>query len=201
MRSIILAFLAFASAAGAQQVSTDAKQAPTGRYALEVRHSQVLFAISHQGLTDFNGRFDRLSGSLNFDAAEPKKSVVSIVIDTDSINTPSQALDLELKSAKTFDTQNFPTATFVSTSVVRTGATTGKVTGDLKIKNVTRPITLDVTFNGGRLDGMSNAYAIGFHATVTIKRSDFHLTDMPWSPYVGDDVKLIIEAPFQLQKG
>ena len=197
----LLAVISTASAVMAQQASTDPKQAPTGRYALETRHSQVLFAISHLGLTEYNGRFDRLSGSLNFDAAQPEKSAVSITIDMDSISTPSQALNLELKAVKTFDTQNFPSATFVSTSVMRTGATTGKITGDLTIKKVTRPVTLDVTFNGGSLDAMSDAYAIGFHATVTIKRSDFHLTDMLWSPYVGDDVKLTIEAPFQLQKG
>jgi len=204
MRTIAFACLAFAiaaAAASAQQASIDPKQAPTGRYVLDPRHGQVLFGIAHQGLSDYYGRFDKISGTLNFDSAKPENSTVSIVIDMDSIDPPAPALVPMLKAANAFDTQKFPTATFNSTSIVRSGATTGRIIGDLTIKDVTKPVTLDVTFAGGHHDGMSNAYAIGFHATATIKRSDFHLTAMPWGFFVGDDVKLIIEVPFQQQKG
>ena len=71
----------------------------------------------------------------------------------------------------------------------------------MTIKNVTKSVTLDATFTGGRLNPMSNSYALGFHATATIKRSDFQLTNTPWSPFVSDDVNLIIEAMFLQQKG
>ena len=203
MRSIIAMLFAVSlvTAASAQSVSPDPKQAPTGRYALETRHSQLLFAIVHAGLSEYYGRFDKLSGSLNFDSAEPEKSAVSIAIDTSSIDVPSQQLIGELAGKAVFDAQIFPSATFRSTSVVRTGPQTGKMTGDLTIKNITKPVTLDVTFTGGRIDPMGSSYAIGFEATATIKRTDFGITGMPWEPFVGDDVKLIIEAVFQQQKG
>ncbi len=203
MRSVVFACLALAFAAvtaNAQSVSTDAKQAPTGRYSLDKGHSQVLFAIGHEGLTDYYGRFDKLSGTLNFDSAEPEKSAVSVTIDTNSVDTPSHELNGTLSGKAVFDAQDFPTATFRSTSVVRTGPTTGKIIGDLTIKNITKPVTLDVTFNGGRPDPMSGSYVIGLSATASIKRTDFGITGMAWEPFVGNDVKLIIEAMFQQQK-
>jgi polyisoprenoid-binding protein YceI len=201
MRMLVLA-LAFAAAAvsASAGVSTDPKQAPTGRYAMETRHSQLLFAIPHQDLTDYYGRFDRLSGTLSFDSVEPEKSAVFVTIDMTSIDTPSQKLVGELTDAAVFNAAQFPTATFKSTAIVRTGSDTGKITGDLTIKNVTKPVTLDATFTGGRPDTMGGAYAIGFSATATIKRTDFGLTGMVWEPFVGDDVKLIIQALFQQQK-
>jgi polyisoprenoid-binding protein YceI len=203
MRSAIPAlfvFLFVASAAGAQSVSEDLRQAPTGRYGLEPNHSLVVFAIAHMGLTDYYGRFEKLSGTLNLDSAKPEKSAVSITIDMTSINTPSPKLVGELTDAAVFNAAQFPTATFKSTSIVRTGSTTGKITGDLTIKNVTKPVTLDAVFGGGRPNPMGGTYALGFHATTSIKRSDFGLTTMPWNQFVGGDVKLIIEAMFVQQK-
>jgi polyisoprenoid-binding protein YceI len=199
MRSLILAFACAAVAASAG-VSTDPRQAPTGRYVLETRHSQLLFAIAHQGITDYYGRFDKLSGTLAFDSAAPEKSAVSVTIDTGSIDTPSQALNATLADKAVFDALDFPAATFKSISIVRTGPTTGRITGELTIRNVTKPVTLDATFNGGRPDPISGSTAIGFNATATIKRTDFGLTGMVWEPFVGDDVKLVIEAMFQQQK-
>lgn len=200
MRATLLICLAAACAVCANAQSTEPKQAPTGRYTLETRHSQVLFAIVHQGLTAYHGRFDRLSGTLNFDSPEPEKSTVSIDIDMTSVDVPSQALIGTLTDDTCFDAAKFPTATFKSTSIVRTGPTTGKITGDLTIKNVTKPVTLDADFTGSRPDAMSGNYALGFHATAIIKRTDFALTGMRWEPFVGDDVTLIIEALFLQQK-
>ena len=201
LAAFALVILSLASvAAEAQSTSADVRQAPSGGYALETRHSQVLFSILHQGLTHFHGRFDRLSGTLNFDATEPANSAVSITIDTSSIDTPSPQLNQELAGPHVFDAQKFPTATFKSTSIERTGPTTGKITGNLTIRNITKPVTLDVTFNGGSLSPMSNAYALGFSATATIKRTDFGITGMRWEPLVSNDVRLTIEAMFQHQK-
>ena len=184
----------------AQGISNDPSQAPAGAYDLENRHSQVMFAIPHIGLTDFWGRFDRLSGTLSFDGAALEKSSVSITIDMSSIDTPSTRLNSELTSASVFDAQTYPNATFQSTAVVRTGPDTGRITGNLTLHNVTKPATLDVTFNGGEANPMGNNYVLGFHATTTIRRSDFGLTGMPWEPMVGDEVKLVIEAMFIQKK-
>jgi polyisoprenoid-binding protein YceI len=116
------------------------------------------------------------------------------------VDTPSTRLIEELKAPYAFDAAQFGTASFKSTAIVRTGPETGRITGDLTIKNITRPVTLDATFNGGEQNPMNNNYALGFHATASVKRSDFGLTTMPWSSFVSDDVQLLIEAMFQKPK-
>jgi polyisoprenoid-binding protein YceI len=181
-------------------VSTDTKKAPSGAYTVEVRHTQVMWGIPHLGITDFYGRFEKISGSLNFNASSPEKSAVSITIQMNSLNTPNAPLIGELTSASAFDVQKYPTATFKSTAVEKTGPTTGKITGDLTLHGVTKPITLDVTFGGGIADPLSGAYDVGFHATGTIHRKDFGITGMTWESFVGEDVKLVIEALFTQQK-
>ncbi len=184
----------------AQTASKDPNLAPNGAYRLEAAHSQLLFSISHIGLTDYYGRFDKLTGTLAFDAHQPEKSAVAIAIAADSIDTPSGRLNDELKSSSVFAVDQFPSATFKSTSIVRTGSDTGRITGDLTIKGVTRPVTLDVVFSGSETDPLNDAYALGFHATATIKRSAFGITGMVWEPLVGNDVGLIIEAVFEREK-
>ena len=197
---LVFLMLAAVSPGFAQSVSKDIARAPNGAYQMDTAHSQVLFSILHLGLTDYYGRFDKLTGTLNLDANQPERSAVTVTIDTSSIDVPSSRLVTDLKSVSTFDTAQFPSASFRSTSIVRTGPGTGRITGDLTIKNVTRPVVLEATFHGGESDPMNDTYAIGFHATATIRRSDFGLTTMPWSSFVGDDVGLIIEAMFQHEK-
>jgi polyisoprenoid-binding protein YceI len=189
-----------ATQAFAQGVSKDPSQAPSGAYRLETAHSQLLFAIPHFGLTNYYGRFDRLSGTLNFDANQPEKSAVSITVDTTSVDTPSAELNNELKGANVFDAGDFPAATFKSTSVTRTGPDRGTITGDLTIRGVTKSVTLDAVFGGGAPNPLSDSYSLGFHASATIKRSDFGMTDMIWNSMVGDEVTLTIEALFDQEK-
>ena len=184
----------------AQNVSTDPEKAPSGTYTIDAGHTQILFSVLHTGLTDYYGRFDRVSGTLNLDAARPEHSAVSITIDTTSIDVPSAHLIDELKAAP-FDTQHYPTASFKSTTLTRTGPDSGQLSGMLTIKNVTRPVTLDVTFKGGENNPMGGGYALGFRATGAIKRSDFDLNSTLWSRFVSDDVNLIISAMFDQQKG
>ena len=198
--SLCLATFALAGAAHADGVSTDPKKAPAGAYQVETHHTLVLFAIPHLGLTDYYGRFEKISGTLNFNPGAPGKSSVDVSIDTSSANVMSAELINELVGPAVFDSAHFPTATFKSTSIERTGSTTGKMTGDLTIHGVTKPVTFDVTFNGGLQAPIGNAYEIGFHATSTVKRSDFGLDKMMWKSFVGDDVKLIIEALFTQPK-
>jgi polyisoprenoid-binding protein YceI len=201
LRVLFVALLAMTLATGvaAQNVSKDPTRAPNGAYKLETEHSLVLFSIAHLGLTDYYGRFDRLSGTLNFDGNEPEKSATSITIDTTSVDTPSSRLNDMLKDG-VFAASQFPGATFKSTSITRTGPDTGQIAGNLTIKGVTKPVVLDAVFHGGGPDPLNGGYALGFHASGTIKRSDFGLTNMVWSSFVGDEVHLTIEAMFQQEK-
>lgn len=184
----------------AGNVSTDPKSAPSGAYQIETHHTQVIFAIPHLGITDYYGRFEKVSGTLNFNPGAPEKSSVSVSIDTASANVMSSEVLGQLVGPTVFDSGKFPTAKFKSTSLERTGPTTGKMTGDLTIHGVTKPVTFDVTYNGGLQAPVGNAYDLGFHATAAIKRSDFGLDKMMWSSFVGDEVKLTIEAMFLQQK-
>ncbi|MBI3678612.1 MAG: polyisoprenoid-binding protein [Proteobacteria bacterium] len=199
--AVAFAFLASAFAGGlsadADEPSKDPIKAPAGSYRLESPHSLVLFAVSHIGLTDYYGRFDRLSGTLTFDPKSPEKSAVDISIDMTSVDTPSPGLVRELISSDVFDAKTFAVATFKSTNIKRTGPDSGQITGDLKLHGISKSVTLDVTFAGTRTDPLSNVQVLGFHATTTIKRTDFGIEDMVWEPLVGDDVKLTIEALFE----
>ncbi len=203
MRRLAL-FACFASLVGvanAAGISTDPRQAPAGTYQMETRHTQVLFAIPHLGLTDYYGRFEKVTGTLTFNPAAPEKSAVSVTIDTASANVMSSELMGEIVGPGVFDSAKFPTATFVSKTIARTGPASGTMTGDMTIHGVTRPVTFDVTFNGGVSSPMGGAaYALGFHATAVVKRSDYGLDKMMWTSFVGDEVRLTIEAMFQQQK-
>jgi polyisoprenoid-binding protein YceI len=192
--------LAVSTGVSAQDLSKDPARAPNGTYRLAATHTQVLFAISHLGLNEYYGRFDKVSGTLSFDANQPERSAVSITIGMDGIDTPSRSLNDDLQSSDVFDADKFPTATFKSVSVTRTGPDRGTIAGVLTIKGISKPVTLDATFSGGEQDPLNGDYALGFHATTIVKRSDFGLTGMVWEPLVGGDVKLIIEAMFEQEK-
>jgi polyisoprenoid-binding protein YceI len=198
MRLIVVAVVAsvlFAAVpAGTEPVSKDPAQGPAGTYTADAKHTQVLFSIMHLGLTDYNGRFDRISGTLAFDNKEPERSSVSISIDTTSLDTPSTTLNDNLKSV--FRVQQYPVAIFKSTSITRSGPDTGRINGLLTIRDVTKPVVLDVTFYGGGKVPLSGSYSLGFHASGVIRRSDFGLDHMIWSGFVSDDVQLTIEAEF-----
>jgi polyisoprenoid-binding protein YceI len=202
MRSIGLTAVAFALLtaipASGQSASKDLAQAPAGNYVVDPKHTQVLFSVVHLGLTDYHGRFDRISGTLAFDNRQPERSTVSIAIDTTSLNTTSDKLNDILKTI--FRAPQYPTAVFKSTAITRSGPDTGRISGMLTIRDTTKPVVLDVIFNGSKKTPMSSVSSLGFHASATIRRSDFDLTHMIWSGFVSDDVRLTIEAQFDQQK-
>lgn len=170
---------------------------PAATYTIDPRHAQIIFGIQHMGLSTFYGRFGHVTGTLTFDPEQPSKSTLNAQIDMTNLSTHVEALDKEL-SGGVFHADKFPTATFVSTGIVKSGANTGTVTGDLTIAGVTKPVTLNVTFNGGRNSPLPlQPYRIGFDASGIIKRSDFGLTKMMWSGMVADDVSLRIECELE----
>jgi polyisoprenoid-binding protein YceI len=180
-------------------VNTAAAEAKPGQYQLDPQHAVVIFSVDHLGFSTFYGRFDRIAGVLDLDPKDMTRSSVNITVDADSVDTRVAELDQELKAEAMLNAAKFPRIGFVSTGIVRTGENTGKVTGDLTIAGVTRPVTLDVTFHGSGTHPASGETVAGFNATAPLKRSDFGLKQ--WLPIVGDDVSLLIEAEFHLKKG
>lgn len=162
-------------------------------YTLDPNHTQVQFTWNHYGFTNLLGQFGKIDGTLEFDAADPTKSSVSATIGTGSVDSNSRKLDEKLVSSDYFDVAKFPTATFKSTRVEK-GATPDrlKVTGDLTLHGVTRPVMLDVVVTKVGDHPLRKAPAAGFDATATIKRSDFGITN--YLPMAADEVRLHVVA-------
>ena len=202
-RSLALAVVAIL-AAGPLAGSASAKtaglaQAQPGHYAIDRSHAKIIFAIDHLGFSTYYGVLnDFTASSLDFDPAAPQKSALSLTINIAGLVTTDPKLDEKLKSDAFFDVAKFPTATFKSTSIKMTGAATGKLTGDLTLHGVTKPVTLEVTFNGAGSPPMTTIYVIGFNASAKLKRSDFGIKN--FIPLVGDEVKLLISCEFDRAK-
>ena len=180
----------------AEDISTDPLAAPDGTYQLDPAHTRVVFMCSHFGISDYIGFVQGVTGTLNWIGAKPETGGVSVEIDSSGAMTGLAAFDEDLDGPDWFDAANFPKMTFKSTSIERTGPTTGLITGDLTVRGITKPITLDVTFNGGRPHPINTlAYAIGFVATGSTKRSDYQMTKL-LRLGVGDEVKILIHAEF-----
>ena len=162
-------------------------------YTLDPNHTQVQFIWNHYGFTSLTGQFGKIDGTLEFDASDPTKASVSATIGLGSVDSNSRKLDEKLVSSDYFDVANFPSATFKSTRVEK-GATPDrlKVTGDLTLHGVTKPVTLDVTVTKVGDHPMRKAPAAGFDATATIKRSDFGITN--YLPMAADEIKLHVVA-------
>lgn len=193
---ILLCLLAGCAAAAKimYPVNEDAFKAKPGDYVLDGEHAVVIFALNHIGFSTFYGQFETLDGRLAYGGDDPTQSEVAIRIHTGSVNTRSAKLDADLRDRAMFDSETYPTASFTSTGVTRTGKKTGTLEGLLTIKDITRPVTLDVTFGGSGTHPLTGKKTIGFNATGMIKRSDFGLNR--WLPLVGDAVSLQIEAEF-----
>jgi polyisoprenoid-binding protein YceI len=169
-------------------------EAMSGDYVLEKSHASVVFRINHMGYANYTGRFNTLDASLHFDAKDPSSSSVNVTVMPASVDTNNSTLEATLASKEWFNTTAFPKATFVSTKIEKTGAKTGKITGDFTLAGVTKPIVLDAVFNGGGHDAFMKKDKIGFSAKTTIKRSDFGVSN--YVPLVGDSVAIDIEVEF-----
>jgi len=174
--------------------NTNPADVQPGTYSVEPLHTRVLFALSHMGFTTWYGEFTHVSGSLSLNPKALGTGTLDIIIPADTISTSNTKVDGELNSPTWLDTTKYPTIEFKSTKIVRTGHDTAKVTGDLTFHGVTRPETLNVTFNAAGVNFLSKQYTVGFNATGAIERSDFG--ESTYVPVIGDDVSLIISAAF-----
>jgi polyisoprenoid-binding protein YceI len=156
----------------------------------------VGFSVSHL-FTSVQGRFDRFSGSIEFDPDQPEQTVVRGSIEASSINTNNEKRDKHLRSSDFFDVEKYPTLDFESTGIRNIAGKKGKLEGKLTIHGVTRSVVLDVTFKGQGSDPWGNVRA-GFAATLNINRKDYGLN---WNQVletggflVGDEVEIRIDA-------
>ena len=162
--------------------------------------------LSHLGLSHYTARFTKVDGKLAFDPANPAAQSITATIDAASLQTnypdPAQ-LDFDTQVEKEFlEAAKFPQITFTSTKVEPTGPRTARVTGDLTLRGVTKPVTLEATFNGGyKPNAMDPTGArVGFSAKGALKRSDFGISYGIPAPGttmgVGDEIEVTIESEF-----
>ena len=147
----------------------------TGDYTIDTAHSTIGFTVRHAMVTNVKGKFDDFSGSLHLDGSDPSASTASIDVKMDSIDTGSEDRDGHLKSADFFKIEEFPTMTFRSTKAEALGDEDYRITGDLTILGTTKPLTIDLEFNGSAKDPFGNE-RVGFEGKAEIKRSEWGLT-------------------------
>ncbi len=163
------------------------------KFLLDPGHASVMFGVSHLGFSKTFGRFNKIEGAFTLDADAPENSSVVVSIDPASLDTNHAKRDEHLRGADFFDVTKFPTLTYKSTSVKRTGDKTALVTGDLTLHGVTKPVPLEVTLVNTGPNPMDKTKIIaGFSARGTLKRTDFGMGYA--APVLGDDVEIIIEV-------
>ena len=163
-------------------------------------HTDVVFSAKHMMVTNVRGKFDTVEGSIQLDEENPAASKGTFSIAVASINTGVEQRDGHLRSADFFDVERYPTATFATTGVVAAAGDRYTVTGDLTIRDTTRPVSFDVEFLGF-YTGMTGARRAGFHATAKINREDFGLS---WNValetggwLVGKDIRLELDLALE----
>lgn len=169
---------------------------PAGTYAVDPNHTQVTWTLNHMGFSMLSGQFGAQGGTLTIDPAKPAAAKLDVTFAIDQLSVTAEPFSHHLKSKDFFDVATYPTAHFVSTNVVANG-NTARITGNLTIKNVTKPVTIAATFVGAGSNPMNKKLNFGFRGTAQIKRSDFGLGFA--LPVVADTVDLQINAAFTAQ--
>jgi len=172
------------------------------KWNIDSAHSSAEFAVKHMMISTVKGHFSTISGSFDFEEANPHNASVEASIEVASINTRDEKRDGHLSSPDFLDVANYPNITFKSTQVEKTGDNEFKVTGDLTIRDVTKPVVLEVEYNGQSKSPWGTSVA-GFSAKTSINRKDFGLS---WNValetggwLVGDKVNISLEVEGVLQ--
>jgi polyisoprenoid-binding protein YceI len=176
---------------------------PKGVYEVDKAHTSLIFRVSHLGFSTYTGRFTRLDAQLQFDPDNIAGSRVTVNIDPKSIeadNAPSGFLQ-SLAGKDWLDADRFPEMKFRTRSVESTGKQSFRIRGELTLRGVTKPVTLDATYNGGYASHPYEPNArVGFSARGSFKRSDFGVSygipEPGTTMGVGDQVEVLIESEF-----
>ncbi|HKV05613.1 MAG TPA: YceI family protein [Candidatus Acidoferrales bacterium] len=164
--------------------------AGTSTWTIDPMHANAQFLVRHLGISTIQGEFTKVNGTVTLDDSDITKSSVNATIDVGSINTRVTRRDDDLKSEHFFNADKFPTMTFQSTKIVKTGEGTEKMTGNLTIRGVTKEVTFDVTGPTAPINAMGGMRR-GVSATTKINRQDFGVSADPGM--VGDDINIMID--------
>lgn len=173
------------------------------KWTVDPVHSNVLFSVQHLVISEVEGSFKKFDGSFTASKPDFSDAAINFAIDVNSIDTDNEMRDKHLKSDDFFNAGKFPTATFKSTSFKKVSGNKYKLAGNLTIRDVTRPVTFDVTYGGTAKDGYGNTKA-GFKATAVINRFDYglkwnNLTEAGGAT-VGKDITIDLKLQFAQAK-
>lgn len=185
-RTFALAALAVSPAAVA-----DTSGVPDGTYSVDPQHGYILFSYSHFGLSNPQVGFNKFDATLDLDADKPENSTINVTIDANSIDSRVPVFDEHLRGEDFFHTEEYPGISFVATSIESKGDSNYAITGDLTMKGVTKPITLDASIVA-TMHPFREIPVVGVSASGEIKRSDWNLG--AYAPSVSDEVTLSIEV-------
>ena len=163
----------------------------------DVVHSQVGFTITHMGISDVSGTFNDFEATIKSDEEDFSDALVEAVINVASIDTRVEQRDEHLRSADFFDVEKYPQITFKSTGIYNNGEDKYKLTGNLTVKGITKPVMMDLTYRGTIEHPMSKKPTTGFNLSGTIKRSDFGIGSGFPPPMLSDEVYINISAELQ----
>jgi len=191
--ALILA-LGLAGPALANPSTTDPAKVPAGTYVLDKRHASLTAKIVHMGFSHYTLRFNGLDGGFTYDPANWQSTKVTFTVDPKSVDTNDAAFNKQI--AGYFDAEKYPAITFVSTAAQGQDGK-GTVTGDLTFHGVTKPVTLDVTFDGAGHGVTPLGTRLGFSGSAQIKRSDFGVSNLILNQFTSDEVDLAFEIEFE----
>ncbi|SRR5579872_1745077 len=166
--------------------------AQAGSWQIDPRHSSAQFSVRHLGVSTVRGAFTKVSGSANFDSADPSKGSLDATIEAASVDTRVEMRDNDLRSPNFLDVQKFPTITFHSKQIKAAGSGKLLITGDLTIHGVTKEVVLDVDGPTGPIKDPMGNQRIGASATTKIIRQDFGVNGAPG--IAGSEVTITIDA-------
>lgn len=167
-------------------------------YTMDPNHTDVIASWSHFGFSNPIAHFGQVDGTITYDPDNVGASSVQVTIPLAGLDSHVEAFDEHLRSDDFFDAANHPEITFSSTGVEAVGEDRLKVTGDLTLRGITKPVVLDVTINRIGTQPMSGQPAAGFDATTTIKRSDFDMG--MYAPNVSDEVEIRVTTEATVPK-
>ena len=182
-------------AALANPSTQDPAKVPAGTYVLDKKHASLTVKIVHMGFSHYTMRFNGLDGGFTYDPANWQATKVTFAVDPKSVDTNDVAFNKQI--AGYFEADKFPAISFVSTGLQGGADGKGTLTGDLTLHGVTKPVTLDVTFDGAGHGITPLGTRLGFSGATQIKRSDFGISNFVLNQFTGDEVDVIFEVEFE----
>ena len=177
------------------KLKIDIAQFKQGEYSLDIDHSTLLFKVDHLGFSKYIGRFNEFEAELNFEPENPTAATLSAKVMMASLDLANDSFEKDVKSDEWFNVEQFPEATFISSSVGKINKNALVFYGQLTFLGVTQPAAINVTFNGGANNFLTQKYTLGFYAEIQFNRSDYGLGK--YVPAVGDEINIEVYGEFQ----